>query len=292
MATEKICPGPFVFGYETVAQDDDEDPGKRKQIYSDIYNRNDLLDIGNLKNLAITTSYFNSGFASKFIDTPVTYYLIAQKNATATQMSALKGLCDLPWTLKVIFGMISDGVPINGYRRKPWFFVGWVGFVFTNYMLYLAGNPEIETTIFMCVVAVIACALADVCQDTLCVERGGLETDSSRGMLQTTVYTVKAFGAVLGAMLGAIVYNKEIWGWGLDISSVFLVQAAFPLLTITFIWSLVELTQGHPVPDFSAQLLNMWSTLKLRAGILTLFKKNLLTIRSFSKWVFLQFGSL
>ena len=54
--------------------------------------------------------------------------------------------------------------------------------------------------------------------DTLCVERGKLEDSCTRGYFQTTAHTVRAFGGVVGAVMGAILYNKPIWGWGLDIS--------------------------------------------------------------------------
>jgi len=51
----------------------------------------DYLDIYALNNLAITTSYLNSGFAGKFIDIPMSFYLISILNATPAQMSAFKG---------------------------------------------------------------------------------------------------------------------------------------------------------------------------------------------------------
>jgi len=32
--------------------------------------------------------------------------------------------------------------------------------------------------------------------------------------LQTSGYTIRAFGCVIGAVLGAILYNTDEWGWG------------------------------------------------------------------------------
>jgi hypothetical protein len=266
-ADERLCPGPLAFGYETLPQKDEEEHEKEMNSTQDIQQpTNIFLDIYAYQNFAITLSYFNSGFATKFIETPVTYYLIAQLNASSSQMAAFKGLSDLPWTMKVLFGILSDGFPVNNYRRKPWFFMGWILFIFVNLLLVESGHPSIQKTIFLSVLAICFNALSEVSQDTLCLERAGLEPDSSRGMLQTTVYTIKAFGAVLGAMIGAVVYNKDQWGWGLDISDIFLIQALMPLLTVAFIWHLVELSSGYPVPSLQTQLLVMWNALKLKAG--------------------------
>eukprot|EP01035_Chromulina_nebulosa_P019668 gene19668-25586_t len=46
----------------------------------------------------------------------------------------------------------------------------------------------------------------------MCVERAKLETDITRGTLQSSGYTFRALGMVIGAILGAIVYNQASWG--------------------------------------------------------------------------------
>ena len=71
-----------------------------------------------VESLAINMSYFDVGIASWILATPVTIYLIVTLDASSTQYNAFSTLIMLPWCLKFIFGMISDGVPILGYRRK------------------------------------------------------------------------------------------------------------------------------------------------------------------------------
>jgi hypothetical protein len=39
-------------------------------------------------------------------------------------------------------------------------------------------------------------------------------------------------GGVVGAVLGAVLYNKSSWGWGLSIGQCCLLQALIPLLTL------------------------------------------------------------
>ena len=272
---ERLFPGPYVAGYDPIPQDDDDDDdikykktGIKSKRDEHLYDNGlpNFLDIYASHNVGIAVSYMNTGIAGLFLQTPVSYYLIHTQNATSAQMGALQGLCALPWSLKFIYGMISDGNAINGYRRKPWLFFGWVFFILSNLWLASMGSPSIPITILLCFAATVFLLMAEVSNDTLCVERAKLEANEQRGVLQTTVFTLRAFGAVVGAVLGAILYNKPEWGWGLSISDIFLMQALFPVCGILlFIWPLVELTQGHAPPLLYAQIHSLWTTLKLRA---------------------------
>jgi predicted branched-subunit amino acid permease len=69
---------------------------------------------------------------------------------------------------------------------------------------------------------------ADVCTDTLAVERSRYEPDAIRGSLQTSCYTIRSFGSIIGALLGALLYNSSTWGWGLDISQCFFLSGIIP----------------------------------------------------------------
>jgi len=48
-------------------------------------------------------------------------------DAEPGDVSVYKGLIFLPWSLKVVFGLITDNVPIFGRKRKPYLvFFGYV----------------------------------------------------------------------------------------------------------------------------------------------------------------------
>ncbi|RHY50259.1 hypothetical protein DYB38_013845, partial [Aphanomyces astaci] len=46
-------------------------------------------------------------------------------NLEGYQTSSYKVLTSIGWSFKVIFGLLSDCVPIYGYRRKSWMLIGW-----------------------------------------------------------------------------------------------------------------------------------------------------------------------
>lgn len=85
------------------------------QLYLDIYKK---------ENMCLMISYFSVGFALYFSSTPINYYLVYSLGASSTQTSVLATVTTLPWSFKIIYGLLSDSVPILGYRRKPYFFLG------------------------------------------------------------------------------------------------------------------------------------------------------------------------
>ena len=51
---------------------------------------------------------------------PLNYYLKQVHGWTAVQVTAFLTVFNLPWFLKPLYGIVSDFVPIFGYRRKSW----------------------------------------------------------------------------------------------------------------------------------------------------------------------------
>src|SRR5271167_2041726 len=51
---------------------------------------------------------------------PLTYYLKQEHGWTALQVTAYLAIFNLPWIIKPVYGVLSDLVPIFGYRRKSY----------------------------------------------------------------------------------------------------------------------------------------------------------------------------
>eukprot|EP00591_Stephanopyxis_turris_P006439 CAMPEP_0195530070 /NCGR_PEP_ID=MMETSP0794_2-20130614/32810_1 /TAXON_ID=515487 /ORGANISM="Stephanopyxis turris, Strain CCMP 815" /LENGTH=500 /DNA_ID=CAMNT_0040661483 /DNA_START=426 /DNA_END=1928 /DNA_ORIENTATION=- len=49
-----------------------------------------------------------------------TFYLKDTLHLGPAEMSALSGIFVLPWTIKPVYGFLSDGVPLFGYRRRSY----------------------------------------------------------------------------------------------------------------------------------------------------------------------------
>ena len=68
---------------------------------------------------------------------------------------------------------------------------------------------------------------------------------------------------MVGAILGGILFNKSIWGWGFSINELFLLQAFLPFSTILTCWSMIEISSGSQPTPILLHICSVWSTLKL-----------------------------
>jgi predicted MFS family arabinose efflux permease len=57
------------------------------------------------------------------ISQPLTYYLKEVHNWTPVQVTAFFTVFNLPWIIKPLYGMVSDFLPLFGYRRKSYLVV-------------------------------------------------------------------------------------------------------------------------------------------------------------------------
>jgi hypothetical protein len=76
-------------------------------------------------NLGLLFQYSTVGLVYGLL--PATIYQFMQNylNCSGTQVTAAQQLVVLPWSFKVFYGILSDCVPLWGYRRKVWMLIGW-----------------------------------------------------------------------------------------------------------------------------------------------------------------------
>ena len=172
----------------------------------------------------------------------------------------------VPWCFKVIYGFLSDCVPISGMRRKPYFMTGWLIYILSNLILTFTRSPSIGLCISLVFLQTAGYMLADVMTDALIVERSRYETQETRGTMQSKGYIIRFFGSTIGATIGALVYNKDDWNWYLPINVVFFINGAFPLLfLLPFVPYLLELETGCVPKKFWKQCGDLFDTASLRA---------------------------
>ncbi|KAL3909733.1 MAG: hypothetical protein SGARI_002450, partial [Bacillariaceae sp.] len=69
--------------------------------------------------VAIATIYFVEG-ALGLARLAQTYLLKDELHLGPAELSALTGIFSLPWTIKPLYGFLSDGFPLFGYRRRSY----------------------------------------------------------------------------------------------------------------------------------------------------------------------------
>ena len=78
-----------------------------------------------LENLAVPCCYLLVGLLQG-LSSPLINVLPLDLGATEAQQTTLSSIRSLPASFKLVFGFVSDTVPIAGYRRKPYMLIGWL----------------------------------------------------------------------------------------------------------------------------------------------------------------------
>ncbi|KAE9071434.1 hypothetical protein PF005_g26200 [Phytophthora fragariae] len=180
-----------------------------------------VVNVWSREYIGIVVQYAAVGMIYGTLPGTVYPFLFNYLNMESTQVVSATVLLNLPWSFKLFYGMITDCVPIFGYRRRPFMIIGWtLCFIMLLVMACMkAGDPyypeyayasmnvttlspEVVATfntdapstgskfIVLMMLAAIGYVGADVAADAMMVEVAQREPEASRGYTQTTIYMV------------------------------------------------------------------------------------------------------
>ncbi|MEO1400418.1 MAG: folate/biopterin family MFS transporter [Cyanobacteria bacterium J06635_1] len=181
---------------------------------------------------AILLVYFVQGILG-LARLAVSFFLKDDLGLSPAEVAALTGIASLPWTIKPLFGFLSDGLPLFKYRRRPYLILS--GFMGAAAWLALATvvNTAWAATA-MILMSSLSVAISDVIVDSLVVERARAESQGEAGTLQSLSWGASAFGGLLTAYLGGVLLEQT------STQMVFGVTATFPLIVSMVAWLINE----------------------------------------------------
>lgn len=188
---------------------------------------------------AILLVYFVQGILG-LARLAVSFFLKDDLGLTPAEVAALTGIASAPWTIKPLFGFMSDGFPILGYRRRPYLVLSGV-FGALAWLLMATWVDTAWAAIAAITVSSLSVAVSDVIVDSLVVERARRESQSDAGSLQSLAWGASAVGGIITAYLGGLLLQH------LGTRFVFGVTASFPLIISLVAWWITE----EPVTDSS-----------------------------------------
>jgi MFS family permease len=101
---------------------------------------------------------------------PLTHYLKESQNWTPLQIATSLAVLDIPWVIKPLYGMLSDFLPLFGYRRRSYLLLAnaaaIAAFLWTTQVL------EPGSIIFALLLTAIAMAVSSTVCGALLVENG------------------------------------------------------------------------------------------------------------------------
>jgi len=119
--------------------------------------------------IAILLVYFVQGILG-LARLAVSFFLKDELGLSPAQVSALIGIVALPWIIKPVFGFVSDGMPIFGYRRRPYLVLsGILGAISWVSLATMVHTPMAATLALG--LGSLSVAFSDVIVDSLVVER-------------------------------------------------------------------------------------------------------------------------
>jgi folate/biopterin transporter len=205
---------------------------------------------------AIMLVYFVQGILG-LAQLAISFFLKDELALTPAETAALIGVGMSPWTIKPLFGFLSDGLPIFGYRRRPYLILaGLLGAT-----AWIAMGTLVETAwaamgaIFLSSMSI---AMADVIVDSLVVARARQEPLSGTGSLQSLCWGTCTIGGILTAYFSGLLLEQ------LGTRPVFLITASFPLLVSAAAWFISEPAITEPL-NFGAvkqQVSLLWQAVR------------------------------
>ncbi|KAF1330475.1 Folate-biopterin transporter, partial [Globisporangium splendens] len=240
---------------------------------------------------------------------PSTIYPLMQSylNASGTQIVTASTLIALPWSFKVFYGILSDCVPIHGYRRRPYMVLGWL--ICFAMLLIMASSPVgapyfsnpddaniapedyhlypgIEDTfnldapdkgnkyVLLMMFSAFGYLMADVCADGIVVQLAQQEPENVRGTTQTAIYGTRTAMNVVGSLITGFAFNGKQYGgtfdWSLSFPTLMIILTCCLAPVIPITWFFIK-EQKIPRAVFSDYIRELWAFIQNRAVYQVIF---------------------
>lgn len=127
---------------------------------------------------------------------PLSYYLKTSKGWTPTQIAAFTSLLYVAWIIKPLYGLISDFVPLFGYRRKSYVVI--VNIAAVGGFIWVTQLSAPRALFFALAVTAYAMAISSTLCGAVLVENGHRLRASSRFVNQQWLwYNIAAMAAAV-----------------------------------------------------------------------------------------------
>jgi predicted MFS family arabinose efflux permease len=212
--------------------------------------------------------------AGGLISQPLTYYLKQVHGWTPVQVTAFLTLFNLPWVIKPVYGLISDFVPLFGYRRKSYLIIVNVAAIAGFFWATQIDTPSV--LVFALMMTAYAMAISSTLCGAVLVQNGQRLHESGRFVNQQWLWSNIA--AMAAAIIGGQLVQRLPPDSALHVGAA--IVGVTPFLVIIGTLFLI------PEQKVSINLQGMKSTLD---GLLASFKRRELWIIAF--FLFLYYFS-
>ena len=146
-----------------------------------------------LTRILIPFVYFIAG-ATSLAGVATTFYYKDDLQLSIQQVQILASIAVIPWSIKPLYGLLSDVRPVFGMRRKPYLFLsGLLGAA--GYFSMATWVHSFSGAVISSLISAMGFALADVIVDGIVAEKS--KSQKEAGKLQSICRAAILLGAVL-----------------------------------------------------------------------------------------------
>ncbi|KAJ1282384.1 hypothetical protein BS78_03G047700 [Paspalum vaginatum] len=171
--------------------------------------------------------YFIQGFRS-FVWTAVSYQMKDMMKLSPSTSQFLVSLAYFPWSIKPIYGILSDCIPIKQRKRIPYLiissFLSLLPWLILGLSQSLRSSNNMLTALL--IVQNLGSAMADVVIDAMVAEAVRSAGPEFAGDLQSLSWSSMAVGGIFGSLLGGYALSN------LPIHAIYVVFSALPFLQL------------------------------------------------------------
>ncbi|CAL0309751.1 unnamed protein product [Lupinus luteus] len=186
--------------------------------------------------------YFSQGFRS-FVWTAVSYQLKDNLKLSPSASQFVSSVAFFPWSIKPLYGILSDCIPIKGRKRIPYLVIATVLSLVPWFILGLNSILRSSTWHLMVLLTVqnVGSAMADVVADAMIAEAVRYDRASFSGDLQSISWSAMAVGGICGGLLGGYALSN------LQIDTIFLLFSVLPCIQLLSCYFVEENSVGSKV---------------------------------------------
>lgn len=148
----------------------------------------------------------SQGFAVGMSKVSTKYYMKDEQKVQPSELQVYLGLLQLPWVMKPLWGLLTDTLPVLGYRRRPYFI--FAGFLSVTSMLALSLQRNLSLAFALLSLMGISAgiAIADVAIDA-CVTQNSIRHPSLAADMQSLCGFSSSIGALVGYSLSGFLVH-------------------------------------------------------------------------------------
>jgi MFS family permease len=184
--------------------------------------------------------YFAQGIGqdSGLVAQPLQYFFKEALGFNPAQTTEYLAVLTIPWTLKPLYGLVSDFIPLLGYRRKTWLLLA--NALAVSGFLWLSGVSDPGAVVVALMLTAFGTAASDVIIDAIMVENGKRTGLTAR--FQSVQWMWISIASILSSLLGG--WLCTVFGAGTAFRIAALVTLLAPLAVMVAGWLILHEEKG------------------------------------------------